>query len=80
MAAGKLKLDIDAGKALASITKLEGLFKKLDASLNRLNTTLTIFSTVLQKNNKGIANLSRGYTQFGRTLSNVKKNLLLQPE
>jgi tape measure domain-containing protein len=73
MAAGKLKLDIDAGKALASITKLEGLFKKLDASLNRLNTTLTIFSTVLQKNNKGIANLSRGYTQFGRTLSNVKK-------
>lgn len=49
MAAGKLKLDIDAGKALASITKLEGLFKKLDASLNRLNTTLTIFSTVLQK-------------------------------
>ena len=73
MAAGKLKLDIDTGKALASITRLESLFKKIDASLNKLNTTLAIFSTVLEKNNKGIITLSRGYTQFGRTLSNVRK-------
>ena len=73
MAAGKLKLDIDTGKALASITRLETLFKKIDASLNKLNTTLAIFSTVLEKNNKGIITLSRGYTQFGRTLSNVRR-------
>tara|TARA_R100001591_G_scaffold116363_1_gene133244 strand:- start:134 stop:2653 length:2520 start_codon:yes stop_codon:yes gene_type:complete len=73
MASGKLKIDIDVKQALGSVARLETTFAKLDKSLSLLSASFKTFSIALSQSNKNLGQLTRGYTVFGQTLSNVRK-------
>ena len=73
MATGKLKIDIDVKQALGSVARLDTTFSKLDKSIASLATSFRVLSLALTKGNQSLAAISRGYTQFGSTLTNVRR-------